>query len=474
MTTVILRTKLYAPTPRPDWVPRPHLLSRLNSGADRRLTLISAPAGFGKTGLAAAWVASTARPVAWLSLDENDNDPVRFLLYLVAALREIDPADQSTLGLAAESLLQSPQQPALENLIITLINDLTVIPSPFTLLLDDFHAITDAQICTAVAFLIDNMPPQMHLMLTCRADPALPLPRLRARQQMTHLTVVDLRFSREETTSLLNDIMQLDMAAGDIAHLDTRSEGWIASLQLAAVALRGQASTQEREQTVRAFAGDDRHIMDYLMSEVLHRQPRYIQDFLLLTSVLGRLNVRLCNAVTGQVGSQQILEDLDQANLFVVPLDNKRQWYRYHQLFAEFVQSRLEQGDLASTDDLHGRAGRWYADNGYFDDAIDHALLGKNFTFAAAMIEEHGAIIMWTQGRVATLLRWLNALPAEIRDSRPYLALVRAWSLLSSGMWTELETYLPTLERAIKEQSLHIFLKLDVPNREPRSFAHRS
>ncbi|HVL22432.1 MAG TPA: AAA family ATPase, partial [Thermomicrobiales bacterium] len=308
MTLPVLVTKLYVPSPGPRVIPRPRLIEQLREGLHRKLTLISAPAGFGKSTLVSEWIADGDRPVAWLSLDEADNDPPRFLAYLIAALQTVAP----TLGGGLTGALQSSQPPPTESILTALLNEIAVLPDPIVLVLDDYHLIDAKPLDEAVAFLLEHLPPQLHLVITTREDPQLPLARLRARGQMTELRAADLRFTTAEAAAFLHEVMELDLSASDVAALETRTEGWIAGLQLAALSMRGRNDVSG---FIRAFAGNDRYIVDYLIEEVLRRQADPIREFLLHTSILDRLSGPLCDAVTGRDDSKALLEGLERSNL---------------------------------------------------------------------------------------------------------------------------------------------------------------
>ena len=380
MNMPILATKLYIPPPRTNVVLRPRLIERLNEGLHRKLTLISAPAGFGKTTLVSEWVAGCERPVAWLSLDEGDNDPTRFLTYLVAALQTIAP----NIGEGVVGVLQSPQPPPTESILTALLNEISAIPDNFVLVLDDYHVIDAKPIDDALTFLLEHLPPQMHLVITTREDPQLPLARLRARGQLTELRAADLRFTPAEAAAFLNQVMGLTSRRKKLPRWKTRTEGWIAGLQLAALSMQGR---EDIPGFIRAFAGDNRYIVDYLVEEVLQRQPERVRSFLLQTSILDRLNGPLCDAVTGQEEGNARLEALERGNFFVVPLDDKRHWYRYHHLFADVLSAHLraEQPDQVAT--LHRRASAWYEQHGSAADAIRHALAAEDFARAADLVE---------------------------------------------------------------------------------------
>ena len=343
MPTPILATKLYIPPLRPKVVSRPRLLERLNEGLHRNLILIAAPAGFGKTTLVSEWVEGIERPTAWLSLDEGDNDPTRFLTYLVAALQTI----AATLGEGVLGVLQSPQPPPTASILMALLNEITTISDHFVLVLDDYHVLDAKPIDQALTFLLDHLPPQMHLVIATREDPPLPLARLRVGGHLTELRVTDLRFTPSEAAEFLNQGMGLNLEAQDIARLSTRTEGWIAGLQLAAISLQGH---EDATSFITSFSGSHHFVLDYLVEEVLGQQSESLQTFLLRTSILDRVCGSLCDAVLldASASGQATLEYLERANLFIVPLDNERRWYRYHHLFAELLRQRLHQSTASS------------------------------------------------------------------------------------------------------------------------------
>ena len=425
MSTPILATKLYVPPPRPRVVLRPRLIEHLNESLHRRLTLICAPAGFGKTTLVGEWVAGCERPTAWLSLDEGDSDVTRFLAYLVAALRTIAP----NIGEGVLGMLQSPQPPPTESVLTALLNEIITFGDDFVLVLDDYHVIDASPIDDALAFLIDHLPPRMHLVIATREDPHLPLARLRARSQLGELRAADLRFTPDEAAEFLNRAMDLNLSEEDIAALETRTEGWIAGLQLAALSMRGR---EDIPGFIRAFAGDNRYIVDYLVEEVLQRQPERIQSFLLKTSILDRLSGPLCDAVTGQEEGNVLLETLERGNLFVIPLDDKRHWFRYHHLFADVLSAHLMAEQPGQVSTLHRRASEWYEQNDLPSDAVRHALAAEDFERAADLVEL-AVPAMRMSRQEATLLGWLKALPDELFHCRPVLSAVYAHVLLASG-----------------------------------------
>ncbi|NOX89396.1 MAG: tetratricopeptide repeat protein, partial [Calditrichaeota bacterium] len=439
-----MRTKLYMPPLRPTLVPRQRLIGRLNEGMYNKLILISAPPGFGKTTLLCEWIRQSKIPVAWLSLDRSDNDPVQFLIYIIAALKTIE----ENIGDAALSILNSPRQPALEAVLTSIINDITAIPYDFVLVLDDYHLADTIPIHNALTFLIDHLPLQMHLIVATRVDPPLPLARLRARNQLMELRAADLCFNPQETT-LFFKIMKLNLSSDDIVLLQTRTEGWIAGLQLAALSLQGRADI---DNFIRSFTGDDRHIVDYLAEEVLTRQPEHIQKFLLHTSILDRLCGELCDAVTGQNNSQEIINELEKANLFIVPLDNKRRWYRYHHLFADLLRYRLRRENPDLKPMLHLRACEWYASNGLISDAIDHAMAAEDFERVAGLLEPI-AMKMVMQSKLSTLQGWLTKLPDELIGRHPWLCLSRAWACFLTGHLDAIEPLLEKVEAKLTRPS---------------------
>ena len=450
MLSAILGTKLYIPPPPPKVVHRQRLITRLNEGlaAGRKsgVTLISAPAGFGKTTLISEWIACSGRPVAWLSLADRDSDLARFLTYFVAALRTVMP------GIGEEVLvaLQSSQPPAIEQILTVLLNEITTHPDQTILVLDDYHMIDSKPVDQALTFLLEHLPPQMHLVITTREDPQLPLARLRAQGRLTELRASDLRFTPSEAAQFLNQAMSQNLSASDIAALEDRTEGWVAGLQLAALSMQGQ---QDISGFIRSFAGDHQYIVDYLVEEVLQRQPEPVRNFLLQTAILDRLNGPLCDAVignhpegAGQPSGKTRLETLQRGNFFVIPLDDKRHWYRYHHLFAEVLRLHLlaEQPDQIPV--LHRRASEWYEHNGSAADAIRHALAGQDFARAADQVER----IFPTMSRnrqEAILLGWLKALPEALIRDRPVLCNLYAGALMQTGEIQAVETWLLAAER---------------------------
>jgi ATP/maltotriose-dependent transcriptional regulator MalT len=451
MSTPILATKLYIPPPRPKVVLRPRLIERLNESLRSKLTLISAPAGFGKTTLVSEWVAGCERPSAWLSLDEGDNDPARFLAYLVAALQTI----AANIGKGVLGMLQSPQPPPTESILTVLLNEITAISDNFVLILDDCHVIDAKPIDSALAFLVEHLPPQMHLIIATREDPQLPLARLRVRGQLTELRVSDLRFTPSEAAEFLNQRMSLNLSAEDIAALEVRTEGWIAGLQLAAISLQGH---KDAANFIKSFTGSHHFVLDYLVEEVLQQQAESVQTFLLRTSILDRMCGALCDAVLldPSASGQKTLTYLEHANLFIVPLDNERRWYRYHHLFADLLRQRLRQSAASSKEDemqgvaeLHKRASAWYEDNGLDLEAFHHATAAGDVERAERLIEGKGMPLHF-RGAVIPVLNWLKSLPTAALDDNPSLWTTYASVLLVTGQVTSVEQMLHSAEAALQ------------------------
>ena len=438
----LLATKLHVPPEPPHLVPRQRLLSQVDNSLSCRLMLISAPAGCGKTSLLSEWRASANGqqwPLTWLSLDESDSDPVRFLMYLIAALQQIDPV----IGHAAQAMLRSPQPAPPEVLLTALINDLVVVAAPFVLILDDYHVIDSPVVHQQVAFLLEHQPAHMHVIILTREDPPLPLSRLRARGQVAEIRQSDLLFTLDETVEFLRQAAQLDLDQTDIAALHRRTEGWIAGLQLFALSLRGHDDVR---QSIRSFTGSDRYILDYLVDEVFHHQPPAVQEFLLKTSILDRLSVSLCDAVADREDSHALLPDLERANLFIIPLDPAREWYRYHLLFADLLRHRLRLETPGTEAQLHQRASRWYADHDFQAEAIRHALAAADWDNAARLILHAGDELL-KHGETATLLHWYNALPDEFVRARSDLCLSYSWSLIFAAQLDKAEACLQEAEQ---------------------------
>lgn len=418
----LLETKLYVPQPRPDLVQRTHLIDRLNKGINKKLTLISAPAGFGKTTLVCEWISESEIPVAWISLDKGDSDPVHFFHYLIAAFQSFDV----NIGEPALTMLRSPQQPPIESIMANLIKEISDIPHECVLILDDYHSIDSKQIHNIVEFLLDHLPVQLHLVIATRVDPLLPLARLRVRNQLNEFRAFDLSFTMNETSVFFNQMMNLELSSDEISILESRTEGWIAGLQLAALSIQKVNNIQA---FIKSFAGNDRHIVDYLAEEVLNLQPQHIRSFLLQTSILNRLSGPLCDFVTEKKDSQKILNELERANLFIVPLDNNRYWYRYHHLFADLLRQQLHQAEGDHVLELHRRASIWCSQNGLEDEAIDHALAAQDFEWVALLIGNQADAI-WERGEHTKFRSWIERLPDDLVLSNPKLSILHAESLM--------------------------------------------
>jgi LuxR family transcriptional regulator, maltose regulon positive regulatory protein len=443
-TDSLVFTKLRPSQARPELVARPRLTARLEREASRKLTLISAPAGFGKTTLLVEWLKEREdgdQSVAWVSLDEGDNDPVRFLSYLVAALRR-------TLGEGfgedVLAVLRSPGPPRMEAVLGAFVNELADLPGEIAVVVDDYHVIDSESVHGIVSFLLEYLPPNVHLVISSRIDPPLQLSRLRTRSQLTELDAADLTFTSEEAASFLNTVMGLDLSTEDVAVLEERTEGWIAGLQLAALSMRHRKDVSG---FIRSFSGSHRDVLDYLAEEILERQLGQVREFLLETSIAEHLTGTLCDAITGRDDGQQMLERLERENLFVIALDDERRWYRYHHLFAEFLRGRLMRERPESTGELHLRASGWYEDNGHLPEAIGHALSAPDHDLAARLIEEgvEGAV---ERGEGTTALRWLEALPTEAQRLRPRLFVEHAVALVITGRPDDAEPLLKEAERA--------------------------
>ena len=452
MATSILATKLYIPPPRPKVVPRPRLIERLNEGLHRKLTLISAPVGYGKTTMLSEWIPQSERCVTWVSLDDGDNDPVRFWAYFIAALQMLD----AEIGRNALALMRTPRLPSFEAILTTLLNEIAAFPEDFALVLDDYHVMdakpvdASTSVDDGLTFLLEHLPPHMHLVVTTREDPNLPLARLRARDQLTEIRAADLRFTPGEAAVFLNRVMGLNLSAEDVTSLETRTEGWIAGLQLAALSMWGR---EDVPGFIRAFAGDNQYIVDYMVAEVLQRQSERVRSFLLQTSILDWLSGPLCDAVTGQEEGKALLETLERGNLFVSPQDDKRHWFRYHHLFADVLRAHLmeEQPDRVPT--LHRRASEWYEHNGLEIEAFQHAAAANDVERAEHLIEGEGMPLQF-RGAGAPVLKWLESLPKTALDARPSLWVTYASTLLFGGQHTAVEQKLQAAEAALAAAAL--------------------
>ncbi|MEA3440448.1 MAG: tetratricopeptide repeat protein [Chloroflexota bacterium] len=452
MEITLLATKFYVPPVRPDLVPRTRLIDYLDDGLrlDHRLTLISAPAGFGKTTLVSQWLAGSEHKFAWLTLDESDNDPLLFLGYFAAALQMVDPE----IGKGLVSVLQSSQPPSIDAVMMGLVNEIASSSETFVLVIDDYHLIKTAVIHDAMAFLLDHMPERMYAVLITRVDPPLPIAKFRARGQLSELHRSDLRFTSEEVAELLNQVMALGLSEDDVESLTYRTEGWIAGLQMASIALQaitGSRGEVDARQFIQSLEVSDRYVLDYLVEEVLQRQSDPVQRFLASTSILDRLCGPLCDVLLaggsvageGEIyypdsvhitfsGSQEILDFLAKSNLFLIPLDSDGVWYRYHRLFADLLRRRLRRTTPEQFPVLHNRASRWYEEHGDSGAAIDHALSAQNYDRAGRLIEGTAEESL-SRSEMSTLLSWLEMLPDETKRARPILFLYHAWVLFLGG-----------------------------------------
>jgi LuxR family maltose regulon positive regulatory protein len=438
----LLTTKLNMPPRRANLVQRPRLEQSLEDGLKRKLTLISAPAGFGKTTLLSDWFHQNETPVVWLSLDRNDNDLTHYLTHLITGLQEID----ATIGKAILSELQTPQPPPANTIMTNLVNDIGSLAQDFALVLDDYHFIDAHRVHGVVEFLLDHMPPMMHLFIATRSDPPVPMARMRSNDQLTELRAGDMSFTADEVEVFLNRMMELKLSKSEVSLLETRCEGWIAGLQLAALSLKGRGDVST---FINKFAGDDRHIADYLIEEVLSIQPDATQSFLLKTSILDRMTGSLCDSVTGRRDGESVLDELEKANLFLVPLDNNRRWYRYHHLFADLLCQRLPRLKDCSIPDLHQKASQWFEQNKFTNEAIHHAVKAQDFDRVAGLIEKASHTILMKQGETNTILSWLKAIPYEVIRSRPKLNVAYAWALFYELKIDEIEPRLTDAERAM-------------------------
>ncbi len=459
----LLTTKLYIPPVRPNIVQRTRLVQKIETGitSNCKLTLISSPAGFGKTTLISDWGNETRIPIAWVSLDGGDNDLTRFLGYCIAALQTIRP----NIGNASLELQQSPHPPAIETVLATLINELDEIQERFALVLDDYHVIEAHPIHEAINFLINHLPRKMHLIIATRTDLPLPIARLRTRVRLTEISEYELRFTLDEAATYLNDVMQLDLAMEDITALENRTEGWIAGLQMTALSIQGRGDVPG---LARALSGKHRFVFDYLMEEVISQQSAEVQDFMVKTSILNQLSAPICDALMGwsdaagdttrkraatnhldtALPSQEILEHMDRENLFIIPLDNERRWYRYHRLFADLLEERLIRIFGEHIQDLHRRAGDWYEQNGLIGEAINHFLEAGEFERAADFISKNALAFVY-HGNLGTLARWLEVLPKDVKESQPWLSITHAWALSFAGQLEPVASLLQEAEGSL-------------------------
>ena len=439
----LLRTKLHTPQVRSDWVRRPRLEKRLKQGLDRKLTLVSAPAGFGKSSLVASSLFESDRHAAWLSLDEGDNDPARFWTYVIAAIQTVE----QDVGDEAKQIITSPQLRRTDPAIISLLNEISDLTDDLILVLDDYHVIEAEQVHEGLSYLLDHQPANLHMVLISRADPPISLARLRAHGQLIELRATDLEFSAAEAVILFNDVIDLNLNPEQVEALHERTEGWIVGLQLAALSLRGHPAY---DTFFERFTGSQQFILDYLTEEVLHALPDAQRQFLLRTSILGRFCGALCHAVTGNAASQRLLDEIRRSNLFLIPLDTDGRWFRYHQLFAEVLYALLKRDHPGEIDALHLKAAAWFESEGHPGEAVDHALRSGDMTLARELVLKYWLPVLH-RGEIATVLCWLDALPEEIERDDPSVSLARCWALFISGHSLAIEPHMEQANNAYEQ-----------------------
>jgi LuxR family maltose regulon positive regulatory protein len=438
MKTDLLASKFYFPPHRPDLVPRPHLLESLNAGLGGKLTLVSAPAGFGKTSLVSEWIRDNGYPAAWLSLDKNDNDPSRFLIYLIAALQRIHPE----IGADVQAVLEESPSPHFEILLTRLISEIERLPGKSILVLDDYHLIDSKPVHDVINFLSEHLPPTLHLVFSGRTDPPLPISRLRVLGEVNEVRTAQLRFTKKEVATFLNDLMGFDLSSDGIAALEARTEGWIASLKLAALSMYGRDDWPE---FIAKFSGSNRYVIDYLVDEVLARQPEEVQTFLRHTSILERFCAPLCEYVVDSSEDMDIIDFLDRSNLFLIPLDDHKEWYRYHHLFADFLSQRLRESEPDRIPELHRRASQWYQNAGWVDDAIQHAMAAGDLESATRLVDGIAADLVM-QREAHKLLKFVEQLPSNLYQRYPMLCIWHAWALVFMGQLEMVEPVLTGVE----------------------------
>ena len=449
MLQTLLETKLYLPPLPPQTVARQGLLDLLESGLslEKRLVLVCAPAGYGKTTLVCEWLQSASN-VCWVSLEKSDNDPRLFFSYLIASLQKTSPA----IGEQARQLLESPQLPPLQAILSSILNDLARIDGQCVLVLDDFHVIHSNVIHEAMTFLVDHLPPGKHIVITTRSDPALPLHRYRSRGQMVEVRADGLRFSPNEVSLYMKQIAGISLKDSEITTLEGRTEGWVAGLQMVALSLRGKV---DKEQFIRSLGGTHRFILDYLLEDVLNIQQETVQNFLMETAILDRLSAPLCSALTGmdEAASRETLKDLERANLFVTPLDHERTWYRYHHLFQDLLVMRLRQFLPEKVTALHKHAGCWYETNGWISEAVQHYIEAADFELAADLVEKH-TMQLFAQGRLDQPVSWIQRLPTDLSVRRPWLSIYQAWALAFVGKNPQAESLVQVAIQSLEESHL--------------------
>ncbi|WP_135480228.1 LuxR C-terminal-related transcriptional regulator [Candidatus Chloroploca mongolica] len=457
MDASLLLTKLFIPSVPPNIIHRPQLIERLTAGlqAGKLLTVVSAPAGYGKSTMLAQWITAYHGQVAWLSLDDRDNHPLRFWRYFVAALQTVS----SALGQTALPLLEDAQDLDVQRFLTALVNDVAVRNQTLILILDDYHVISNADIHAAMKTLLEHALPSLHLVIATRTDPPLPLSRLRVRGHMTEVRLADLRFSTDEATGFLNGLMNLALRATDVQALEIRTEGWIAGLQLAALSLQDRADVHT---FIQAFTGSQHLVLEYLVEEVLSRQPASLQQFLLETAILQRMCAPLCNAVTEATQSDHVLSDLQRRNLFLIPLDSEHYWFRYHHLFAEFLKSHLKRTRADEVPVLHRRAAEWFQANGYPEEALHHAFAIPDYAFVSRLVVDNWRRIYHT-GRLSTAVRWLESLPGDLLRQSPPLGVAYGWTLFIRGDYEQIGAYLDDITQAFERMVAVGTLPVDHP-----------
>mgnify|MGYP000061167553 CR=1 FL=1 len=438
MKTDLLTSKLYFPPQRLDLVQRPRLLESFEAGLGGKLTLVSAPTGFGKTTLVSEWIRGCRHPAAWLSLDQNDNDPSQFLIYLIAALQRIDPE----IGVDVQAVLEETPSPHFEILLTRLISEIERMPEKSIIVLDDYHLIHSKPVHDAINFLIEYLPPTIHLVITGRADPPLPISRLRVQGEVNEVRTSQLRFTKKEVATFLNDRMGFDLSSDGIAALEARTEGWIASLKLAALSMQGRHDWPE---FIAEFSGSHRYIIDYLVDEVMARHPEEVQTFLRRTSILERFCAPLCEYVVGGSEDVDIIDYLDRSNLFLIPLDDHRKWYRFHHLFADFLSQRLRESEPDRIPELHRRASQWYKNEGLVDEAIQHALVAGDLDSAIRLVDQVAADLV-VRRESNKLIKLMHQLPPDRCQDYPMLSIWHAWALLFLGQLEAVEPILQNIE----------------------------
>jgi len=438
MITDLLASKFYYPPHRPDFVQRPNLLESLDAGLSGKLTLVSAPTGFGKTTVVSEWIRVRGHPTAWLSLDKKDNDPSRFLIYLIASLQRIDPE----IGVDVQAALKESPTPHSEILLARLVSEMERLPEKSIIVLDDYHLIHAKSIHDTINFLIEYLPPTIHLVISGRTDPPLPISRLRVRGEVNEVRASQLRFTKKEIAAFLNDLLGFDLSPDDIDALEARTEGWVASLKLAALSMQGRGDWSE---FIAEFSGSHRYVIDYLVDEVLARQPEEVQTFLRRTSILERFCAPLCEHVAGISKDLDIIDYLDRSNLFLIPLDDQKLWYRYHHLFADFLRQRLRVSEPDRIPELHRRASQWYENEGWVDEAIQHALAAGDMEGAARLVDEIAPDLI-VRAEPNKLLKYIEQLPSDLYQNYPMLCICHAWALLFMGQLDMVESALSGAE----------------------------